>query len=53
MGKNVLPQDLEAVRYGFRLSQIACQISELYEHYNIQSYGFEGSQDLVVRCLNA
>ena len=31
----------------------ACQISELYDHCNIQSRGFETSRDLVVRRLTA
>ena len=29
----------------------ACQISEQYNHYNIQSHGFETSRDLAVRRL--
>ena len=31
----------------------ACQISERYDNYNIQSRGFETSQDLAVRRLTA
>ena len=31
----------------------ACQISERYDHYNIQSRGSETSRDLAVRCLTA
>ena len=31
----------------------ACQISERYDHYNIQSRGFETSRDLAVRRLTA
>ena len=54
---------LKSARFGFRLSnrseiwqstrqqrcQCACQISEWYDHYNIQSRGSEISQDLIVR----
>ena len=31
----------------------ACQISERYYHYNIQSCGFETLRDLTVRCVKA
>ena len=58
--------NLEATRFGFRpfsialkfdrhlgSSTAACQISERYDHYNIQSRGFETSRGLVVRSVTA
>ena len=56
---------LEAARFGFRVFQLlwqvpprqhcrdACRISEPYDHYNIQSRGFETSRGMVVRRLTA
>ena len=54
---------LEAARFEFKLFQslwnlagtsaAACQISERYDHWNIQSLGFETSRDLAVRRLTA
>ena len=57
----------EAMRFGFILPnrsemwqaprqqccRDACQISQRYDHYNIQSRGFETSRDLVVRRVTA
>ena len=47
-----------ALKFDSHLSSSACraascQISERYDHYNIQSHGFEASRDLVVRRLTA
>ena len=47
---------LEAAWFAFDFSKScwdACQISEEYDHYNIQSRGFETSRDLAVRCLTS
>ena len=57
----------EAARFRFKLSnhfkiwqallqhrcRDACQISKRYDHYNIQSRGFETSRDLAAWCLTA
>ena len=54
---------LEAARFASRLFQSpwnltgccrdACQISERYDHYNIQSRSFETSRDRAVKCPSA
>ena len=50
---------LEAARFGFRFFQLlwnltgTCKTSKRYNHYNIQSRGFETARDLAIRRLTA